>query len=222
MASTVHVTPLARLHLQLSQWTLASQWRQDRDPINRHVKFQTSERNRQFPDSAGNNQGKVAQNQRNRSRSRSVSKSPPHYSLTQDRRARSRSPPRHSKQYNSSVDRREKTRPKSPSPEKDGYRRQHASGYTRKLSLEELEHKRQEMMQDAKWREKDRINNIRKYKQEEDKERDLEKRNSKKRKFIHDMKLDSAASSSLEDRVKRNIHSIQRTSSALEKSFIQR
>jgi hypothetical protein len=36
------------------------------------------------------------------------------------------------------------------------------------------------------------------------------------------MKLESAATSSLEDRVKRNIHSIQRTKVSLEKNFMRR
>ncbi|KAH0626969.1 hypothetical protein JD844_002303 [Phrynosoma platyrhinos] len=36
------------------------------------------------------------------------------------------------------------------------------------------------------------------------------------------IKLESASTSSLEDRVKRNIHSIQRTAAALEKNFMQR
>lgn len=36
------------------------------------------------------------------------------------------------------------------------------------------------------------------------------------------MKLESASTSSLEDRVKRNIYSLQRTSVALEKNFMKR
>lgn len=36
------------------------------------------------------------------------------------------------------------------------------------------------------------------------------------------LKLESASTSTLEDRVKRNIHSLQRTPAALEKNFMQR
>lgn len=40
--------------------------------------------------------------------------------------------------------------------------------------------------------------------------------------FCSNMKLESAATSSVEDRVKRNIHSIQRTTASLEKNFMRR
>ncbi|KAM4032704.1 pre-mRNA-splicing factor CWC25 homolog isoform 2-T2 [Anomaloglossus baeobatrachus] len=137
----------------------------------------------------------------------------------QDRhRGRSRSPHNDRVQEKSKEDRNYR---RSPSPRKEGYRRQKVSGYTKKLSAEELERRRLEMMDDARQREKDRECNVRRYKQEEenDEKKDHHKKDSK---FLHQMKLDSAASSSLEDRVKRNIHGIQRTSSALEKNFMKR
>ncbi|KAM9296724.1 pre-mRNA-splicing factor CWC25 homolog [Gastrophryne carolinensis] len=111
---------------------------------------------------------------------------------------------------------------KSPSPKKEEkYRRPKVSGYTKKLSAEELEQRRLEMMDNAKQREVERENNVRRYKQED--EREEKKSHSKKDgKFLHNMKLESATSSSLEDRVKRNIHGIQRTASALEKNFMKR
>ncbi|XP_069807656.1 pre-mRNA-splicing factor CWC25 homolog [Dendropsophus ebraccatus] len=138
----------------------------------------------------------------------------------QDRhRGRLRSPHHDRVQDKSRTDRKYR---RSPSPKKEErYRRQKVSGYTKKLSAEELERRRLEMMEDARQREKDRESNVRKYKQEE--ENDEKKEHHKKdSKFLHQMKLDSAASSSLEDRVKRNIHGIQRTSSALEKNFMKR
>ncbi|XP_040292997.1 pre-mRNA-splicing factor CWC25 homolog [Bufo bufo] len=140
--------------------------------------------------------------------------------LEQDRhRRRSRSPHRDRVQEKARTDWKYK---RSPSPKKEEkYRRQRVSGYTKKLSAEELEKRRLEMMEDAQKREKDRESNVRRYRQEEENE---EKKNhhNKDSKFLHQMKLDSAASSSLEDRVKRNIHGIQRTSSALEKNFMKR
>lgn len=134
---------------------------------------------------------------------------------------RSRSPPRHSKEHNTK-EWKAKTRDRNPSPKKEGYRRQHPSGYSRKLSAEELEQKRKEMMENAKWREEERANNVSRHRKEEEQERALEKLDNRDGKFIHHIKLESASTSSLEDRVKRNIHSIQRTNAALEKNFMQR
>ena len=63
----------------------------------------------------------------------------------------------------------------------------HSSGvfYTnRKISPEELERKRQEMMENAKWREEERANNLRKHRKEEELERELEKLDSRDGKFF--------------------------------------
>ncbi|XP_066485090.1 pre-mRNA-splicing factor CWC25 homolog [Tiliqua scincoides] len=134
---------------------------------------------------------------------------------------RSKSPHRHNKQYNTK-EQKAKTRDRNSPPKKEGYRRQYPSGYSRKLSAEELERKRQEMMENAKWREEERANNVSRHRKEEERERALEKLDNRDGKFIHHIKLESASTSSLEDRVKRNIHSIQRTNAALEKNFMQR
>ncbi|NWQ69156.1 CWC25 factor, partial [Neopipo cinnamomea] len=157
---------------------------------------------------------------RHRDRSRSSSRSPQrHSSKRNSEQSRgSGSPSKHSKQHGS---REEKGRARSPSPKKS-YRRQHPPGYTRKLSPEELERKRQEMMENAKWREEERANNLRKHRKEEELERELEKLDARDGKFFHRLKLESASTSTLEDRVKRNIHSLQRTPAALEKNFMQR
>lgn len=79
------------------------------------------------------------------------------------------------------------------------------------------------MMDFAHERELERQNNVQRYKRQEEQEkaRDSAKQD-RQAGFIHDMKLESAATSSLEDRVKRNIHSIQRTPAALEKNFMRR
>ncbi|XP_041433724.1 CWC25 spliceosome-associated protein homolog S homeolog isoform X1 [Xenopus laevis] len=66
-------------------------------------------------------------------------------------------------------------RKRSPSPQKqEPYRRQRPSGYTKKLSAEELERRRQEMMEDAQQREKERERNVRRFYQEEEKDRPKE------------------------------------------------
>ncbi|XP_056403594.1 pre-mRNA-splicing factor CWC25 homolog isoform X2 [Hyla sarda] len=138
----------------------------------------------------------------------------------QDRhRGRSRSPHHDRVQEKSRTDRKYR---RSPSPKKEEkYRRQRVSGYTKKLSAEELEKRRLEMMEDARQRERERESNVRRYKQEEENE-EKKVHHKKDSKFIHQMKLESAASSSLEDRVKRNIHGIQRTTASLEKNFMKR
>ncbi|KAL8175718.1 UNVERIFIED_CONTAM: RNA-splicing factor, partial [Gekko kuhli] len=132
---------------------------------------------------------------------------------------RPRSPLGNTKQHNSKAGTGGKI---PPPPKREGYRRQQASGYTRNLSAEELEWKRQEMMVNAKWREEERANTVKKHRKEEAREREREKLGRHDGKFIHHMKLESASTSSLEERVKRNIHSIQRTPAALEKNFMRR
>ncbi|XP_054851562.1 pre-mRNA-splicing factor CWC25 homolog isoform X2 [Eublepharis macularius] len=127
-----------------------------------------------------------------------------------------------SKAKHNSKEEKARTARRSPLSKKEGYRRQQASGYTRNLSAEELEQKRQEMMANAKWREEERANNVKKHRKEEAREKELEKLDRRDGKFIHHIKLESASTSSLEERVKRNIHSIQRTPAALEKNFMRR
>ncbi|XP_064589611.1 pre-mRNA-splicing factor CWC25 homolog isoform X2 [Zonotrichia leucophrys gambelii] len=124
---------------------------------------------------------------------------------------------------------RKRSRSPSHSPQRHSSRRnpQRSSASPsrhskQKISPEELERKRQEMMENAKWREEERANNLRKHRKEEELEKELEKLDSRDGKFFHRLKLESASTSSLEDRVKRNIHSLQRTPAALEKNFMQR
>ncbi|XP_019905188.2 pre-mRNA-splicing factor CWC25 homolog isoform X2 [Esox lucius] len=114
-------------------------------------------------------------------------------------------------------------RPKAPSPQKGRYQRRQSST-TKRLSDEELEKKRREMMEFAKQRDDERENNVQRYKQLDEKEKEKEKvgKHDPNAGFIHKMKLESASTSSLEDRVKRNIHSIQRTPASLESNFMRR
>ncbi|XP_053553795.1 pre-mRNA-splicing factor CWC25 homolog isoform X2 [Bombina bombina] len=141
----------------------------------------------------------------------------------QDRhRHYSRSPLRDSKGSKSREEGTHRPCPRSsPSRHEERYRRQRPSGYTKKLTAEELERRRLEMMEDARNREVERESNVRRYKQEEETEKEKEQQR-KESKFLHQMKLESAATSSVEDRVKRKIHGIQRTASALEKNFMKR
>lgn len=169
-------------------------------------------------------ESKGACGMKNRSRSRSSSCSPPRHpgkEGTRDRQSRSLRPSR-ARDGKGSHRERAPTRSPSPAPRKEAYQRQRVSGYTRKLSAEELERKRQEMLENARWREEERLSTLKRHAREDERERRLEQLDSRDGKFIHRMKLESAATSSLEDRVKRNIHSLQRTSAALEKNFMRR
>ena len=56
--------------------------------------------------------------------------------------------------------------------------------FNRKLSSEELERKRQEMMENAKWREEERLNILKKHAKDDEREQRLEKLDSRDGKFI--------------------------------------
>ncbi|AWP06268.1 putative pre-mRNA-splicing factor CWC25 -like isoform 2 [Scophthalmus maximus] len=115
-----------------------------------------------------------------------------------------------------------KVEPRASSPQIKRYHRQ-KNHVSKKLSAEDLERKRREMMDEAKQRDEDRENNVKRYKRQEEQEKQREQnaKHDRHAGFIHNMKLESAASSSLEDRVKRNIHSIQRTPASVD-NFMKR
>ncbi|XP_029287855.1 pre-mRNA-splicing factor CWC25 homolog [Cottoperca gobio] len=141
-------------------------------------------------------------------------------------RSRTRSPHRNNREghvYSSSSYRGDrKVEPRASSPQRERYHKQRHP-VAKKLSAEELEHKRREMMDQAKQRDEDRENNVKRYRSQDELEKQREQNVKRDRHagFIHNMKLESAASSSLEDRVKRNIHSIQRTAVSLD-NFMKR
>uniref|UniRef100_W5N8E2 CWC25 spliceosome associated protein homolog n=1 Tax=Lepisosteus oculatus TaxID=7918 RepID=W5N8E2_LEPOC len=119
-------------------------------------------------------------------------------------------------------DREQKHRGQSPPPPRHRAHRQQGSSHTKRLSAEELERRRREMMDFARWRDEERAGNVERYREEEEQEKAQEAQCSRDDKFIRDMKLQSASTSSLEDRVKRNIYSLQRTPAALERNFMKR
>lgn len=150
---------------------------------------------------------------------------PNHSGRHSSERSRSRSPQRTDRDNNHSSHRADiKFQRKAPSPQRNRYHRHQGSHSSKRLSAEELEKKRQQMMDFAKQREEERENNVRGYKRQDEQERERERSGKHDRSagFIHNMKLESATTSSLEDRVKRNIHSIQRTPASLEKNFMRR
>ncbi|XP_060762445.1 pre-mRNA-splicing factor CWC25 homolog [Neoarius graeffei] len=143
-------------------------------------------------------------------------------------RSRSRSPlgSREEKRNRSPHDPDRKRNAKAPSPfrSRERYHRPQSSNYSKRLSAEELEKRRKEMIGFAREREEEREGNVKRYKRQDEleKERESKTKHDSQATFIHNMKLESAATSSVEDRVKRNIHSIQRTSASLEKNFMRR
>ncbi|KAG5855076.1 pre-mRNA-splicing factor CWC25 homolog [Anguilla anguilla] len=112
-------------------------------------------------------------------------------------------------------------RPRSPSSHKKHSQRHQDIKHTKHLSREELERKRQEMMDFAKQRDEQRVSNVQKYRRQEEQKKELVSKYNQHAGFIHDVKLQGACST-LEERVKRNIHSLQRTPAALEKNFMNR
>lgn len=143
------------------------------------------------------------------------------------RRDRSRSPQRHRDERNHhsshDSDRKSKVKASSPPRHRDRYHRPQTTNYSNRLSAEELERKRKEMMGFARDREEERESNVKSYKRQDEQEKAREDtKHGHHASFIHNMKLESADTSSVEDRVKRNIHSIQRTSASLEKNFMRR
>ncbi|KAI1895966.1 hypothetical protein AGOR_G00089950 [Albula goreensis] len=119
------------------------------------------------------------------------------------------------------TDRNPQYRRRSPSLHKNHFWRHQDTKYTKHLSRDELERKRKEMMDFAKQRDEERVSNVQKYLRQEQQDKERDSKYRRQAGFIHDMKLESA-DSTLEDRVKRNIHSLQRTPAALEKNFMNR
>ncbi|XP_034044794.1 pre-mRNA-splicing factor CWC25 homolog isoform X2 [Thalassophryne amazonica] len=144
---------------------------------------------------------------------------------THRERSRSRSPHKNNRENHSSPTSHrtdKKVEPRVPSLQRERYHRQ-KNHVSKRLSTEELEQKRQQMMAQAKQREEDRENNVRRYNRQDEREKQREQSGKLEhhKGFIHNMKLESAATSSLEDRVKRKIHSLQRTPASLD-NFMKR
>ncbi|XP_038835092.1 pre-mRNA-splicing factor CWC25 homolog [Salvelinus namaycush] len=185
----------------------------------------------QFPAGRHHQSSKPPNHSRHRSQERSCSRSPQrtdgngHHSSHRTDNHSSHKSENHSSHRTDQFKVPQFQRPKAPSPQKDRYQRRQSST-TKCLSADELEKKRREMMDFAKQRDKEREINVRSYKRrdEQEKEREKEKggKHDRNAGFIHNMKLESASTSSLEDRVKRNINSIQRTPASLEKNFMRR
>ncbi|CAB3993304.1 Hypothetical predicted protein [Paramuricea clavata] len=124
-------------------------------------------------------------------------------------------------------DKRQRSRTPSPSPRKHSSRsyatkssqasESHAS---RKMTDEERERRLAEMMNNAKWRDEQRGKNVKRYKEEDEAEaKQIAQNTEKGANFVQPLKVQTftSSSASVENRIKRNINSLQRTPAAMEK-----
>lgn len=105
--------------------------------------------------------------------------------------------------------------------ENGSYKSQHHELHIKKLSKEEMDCKRQEMMDNAIWREEQRQKNVQQYKEEEIKESVLSEK-VKSKDFIKPMLLKAADSGTVEARIKQNIYNVQRNRGSMDTNFARR
>ncbi|XP_021927759.1 pre-mRNA-splicing factor CWC25 homolog isoform X2 [Zootermopsis nevadensis] len=89
-----------------------------------------------------------------------------------------------------------------------------------KLGNNEIEQRRQEMMDNARWREKEREKNIASYKAQDEKEKKQNK--EYKGDFLRKQLSYAASQGSIEGRIKANINNIQRSGREMNKNFARR
>lgn len=91
---------------------------------------------------------------------------------------------------------------------------------TKKLSDEEIERKRLEMMENAAWREKDRERAVKKYREEDEKEKNEKEFD---RHFVNrQLKSAQNQTTSIESRIKSNLNNIQRSRRDMDSHFAKR
>lgn len=138
------------------------------------------------------------------------------------RRGTVRSPPRPRRHASHSPSPPKKLR-KSPSPDRRKKWQNGGSTLTKHMDAAEKEKRLAAMMDNAKWRDEQRGKNVKRYKEEDAKLEAKEATGANKSaSFLNDIKVQSFSSkttSSVSDRIKRNINSVQRTPAALE-SFL--
>ncbi|XP_066264000.1 pre-mRNA-splicing factor CWC25 homolog [Branchiostoma lanceolatum] len=148
---------------------------------------------------------------RSRSPVRRKSRSPVRRKSRSPVRRKSRSPVRRSPQRKRSL-----SRSASP-PKRNGPSIRKKETAKRKLDPEELERRRREMMQDAKTRDDERWQRVQKYKEDAAKEKEEDDKFRGKERAFHGLLTHTAAT--VEDRIKRKVHSLQRTEASKEKFF---
>ncbi|XP_071448045.1 pre-mRNA-splicing factor CWC25 homolog isoform X1 [Hetaerina americana] len=109
----------------------------------------------------------------------------------------------------------------SKAPSKPSTNTQQQKGQKRPLSEEEIEKRRREMMDNARWREEQRERNVRHQKEEERKEKESEKQGYDTT-FLRKQLSIAASVGTVEGRIKSNINNIQRSGRAMDKNFARR
>lgn len=140
------------------------------------------------------------------------------------RQRSSRSPPRrqrsHSHSHSPSPPKKLR---KSPSPNGKKKWQNGGSSITKHMDAAEKEKRLAAMMDNAAWRDEQRGKNVKRYEEEDARlEAKEAKDTDKSAAFLHDIKIQSFSSkttSSVSDRIRRNINSVQRTPAALD-SFL--
>ena len=137
------------------------------------------------------------------------------------RRDRSRSPRSNDRQYRPSSHR---DRPHYRHSDKRHHHED--TGVSKRLTQEELEQKRREMMSNAEWHAGKRGERVRQHRiEEEQEERERQEKAGKQEEFVDPLMAESladATAGTLSDRIHRKIGSVQRTRAALEKSFTRK
>ncbi|KAJ4443776.1 hypothetical protein ANN_05554 [Periplaneta americana] len=90
----------------------------------------------------------------------------------------------------------------------------------KKLTEEELEQKRLEMLDNAKWRDKERERNVARYKAQDEKERKQSSQYSGD--FLRKQLSYAASQGTVAGRIKANINNIQRSGKEMDKNFARR
>ena len=158
-----------------------------------------------------------------RHRSRSPAGNDRQYRPTSRHGDRYRSPPGNDRQYRptSRHDRQDRTHYNS-----DKRHRREDTTVSKRLTQEELEQKRREMMSNAEWHADKRGERVKQHRiEEEQEERERQEKAGKQEEFIDPLMAESladATAGTLSDRIHRKIGSVQRTRAALEKSFTRK
>lgn len=93
----------------------------------------------------------------------------------------------------------------------------------KKLSNEEKEARLREMMENASWREEDRVKSVQKYREDNAREEEHYKNQHFDKEFINkEVKKAIATQSSIGSRIRSNLNNIQRTSAAMNSNFTKK
>ncbi|XP_037073185.1 pre-mRNA-splicing factor CWC25 homolog, partial [Pollicipes pollicipes] len=90
------------------------------------------------------------------------------------------------------------------------------------LSQEEMDRKRQEMMDNAKLRDQQRADNLARYDSEQAREQQEHEKGSGEASFVRDQLRAAADRGTVEQRIRSNRYNIQRSAAAMDRSFVKR